>query len=255
MATTKSVVVVESHVDSEESKKLAIIANKIRAEGFVPKDVLYREYGDELATKAVALMYRQWRVVIEVTRKWEGKEVKGYEWANAKISAAKQKQMPPQAQFLVDLCKGGTTQYGDYKQVTVRCRYITPALGGIPNTSGDKNCFERNGGPCILRHNQRAMFSDALGIIGKTKSIAYQTRFSVISFDESVLKDYKRALPDVGVLMYESIPTGSEFTIDALVPTTHLSETEFVQAITEAGKRIGLSPARSAGHGDFEVMG
>jgi len=57
-----------------------------------------------------------------------------------------------------------------------------------------------------------------------------------------------------GMCTSEKLADGAEFTIVADVPTSVLSIAEFLEALRLAGQTIGLSPGRSAGFGDFEVL-
>jgi hypothetical protein len=58
-----------------------------------------------------------------------------------------------------------------------------------------------------------------------------------------------------GLRRSESLPDGIEFTIKAMVPTSAIAIDEYLRALRLGGEHIGLSPGRSAGFGDFEVLG
>jgi hypothetical protein len=41
----------------------------------------------------------------------------------------------------------------------------------------------------------------------------------------------------------------------ALIPTTYLSPHDFLAVLKIGGEFVGLSPGRSAGYGNFEILG
>jgi hypothetical protein len=174
------------------------------------------------------------------------------------------KKIPPELGFLVDLATQMAPKYSDFQTVTAKCRYVTAALGGCP--VADKkgvavNSFERDadGNIQILRYNVRAMITPALAMIGKEQALGRRIGFKTIRITANGnLSVVARPVNDhgqgKGFCHSERLADGTEFTIEALIPTSILSVSEYVQALKLAGEMVGLSPGRSAGFGDFEVL-
>src|ERR1035437_360790 len=91
---TKKVVAAESYTMNEGDKELyARFCTRIVAEGFMPADVLRKEFGDEGYTRCIAVLFRTWRMLREVRRKWtDGNDQLGYEWADRRFSQAEMKK-------------------------------------------------------------------------------------------------------------------------------------------------------------------
>lgn len=248
------------HIDAVQA-----IALKVKVEGFITADALKEEFGAERATVALALLYGQHRVFKKVPRPWkDGLEVQGYEWADRRFSTSMVAKLPPEMGWLADLSSPGKQKYGEYVEVNLRCRYTNTVLGALPgDTEDDLHRFEGSGtgDVLILRYNQRAMASKALPMIGKEQAIARRIGWRMITIPNAKIKIHRKGVVDEkrhegkGIKRSESIPAGTEFTISAMVPTSALSVSEFVQMIRMAGERVGLSPAGSSGFGDFEVLG
>lgn len=250
------------HYDSESIANMAL---KVKAEGFVPAEDLKAEFGPEKFTRGIAVLYRDFRMFREVRRAWkDGVDVLGYEWADRRFSKSEVKKIPPELGFLVDLTAPIAPKYSDFQPVTVKCRYTSALLGGIPvkGTDGTPvNSFERDseGRFLILRYNQRAMMSAVLPMIGKEQALARRIGFQTIRITPNGnLSTVPRPVNDhgqgKGFCISERLADGIEFTITALIPTSVLSVSEFLQALKYAGEMVGLSPGRSAGFGDFEVL-
>lgn len=250
-----------------DSESIAAIALKVKAEGFVPQSVLAKEFGPEKTTQGIAVLYRDFRMFREVRRPWtDGKEALGYEWADRRFSKAEVKKIPPSLGFIVELTTQMQPKYSDFEPVTVRCRYVAPILGSVPvkDKDGDPtNVFERDsaGNVLILRYHQRAMAMDALPKIGKQAALARHIGWSIIRLPvNGSVKTVQHGIVERGVSggkglrRSEVIPDGQEFTIRAMVPTSELAMDEFLRMIRMAGQFVGLSPGRSAGFGDFEVL-
>jgi hypothetical protein len=241
------------------------MALKVKAEGFVPAEDLKAEFGPEKFTRGVAVLYRDFRMFREVRRAWkDGVDALGYEWADRRFSKSEVKKIPPELGFLVDLASPMAPKYSDFQSVTVKCRYVTAALGGCPvkDTDGSPiNAFERDrdGQIQILRYNLRAMITPALPMIGKEQALARRIGFKTIRIaTNGNLSKVERPVNDhgqgKGFCRSEKLADGTDFTIEALIPTSILSVSEYVQALRLAGEMVGLSPGRSAGFGDFEVI-
>lgn len=250
-----------------DSQALAAIALKVKAEGFVPASVLREEFGAEKTTQGIAVLYRDMRMFREVRRAWgeDGQEVLGYEWAERKFSKPEQNKIPPQLGFVLELSPKMAPRYSDFQPVSVKCRWTAPLLGSKPvkDANGDPtNVFERDaaGNILILRYNQRAMATMALPMIGKEQALARRIGWSIIRVHANGnVKTVEHGIIDggqaKGLRRSEYLPDGEDFTIRAMVPTSMLALDEFLRMLRYAGQYIGLSPGRSAGFGDFEVLG
>lgn len=258
---------VETFSVKYDAETISRMALKVKAEGFVPGAVLKEEFGPERFTQAIAVLFRDFRMFREVRRAWtDGKEALGYEWADRRFSNSEAKKIPGELGFLVSLSASMRPKYGDFERVTVRCRWVAPILGSVPveDEHGDPtNIFERDhlGNFLILRYHQRSMASDALPLIGKEAAAARHIKWSIIRIPSTVpVKIVKHGIVEKfgggkGLRRSECIADGTEFTMCAQVPTSVLSVEEFLRMVREAGTFVGLSPGRSAGFGDFEVLG
>jgi hypothetical protein len=140
-------------------------------------------------------------------------------------------------------------------------------LGSVPvkDANGDPvNTFERDldGNVLILRYHQRAMATSALAMIGKEQAVARRIGWSIIRVPvNGDVRTVQHGIVELGragglgLRTSEVIPDGKEFTIRAIVPTSMLAIDEFLRMLRLAGQHVGLSPGRSAGFGDFEVLG
>lgn len=67
--------------DGYDYSAIEKIALKVKAEGFVPLADLRTEFGADEVTKAIAILYRDYRMFREVRRQWkDGRDALGYEW-------------------------------------------------------------------------------------------------------------------------------------------------------------------------------
>lgn len=248
-----------------DSESIANMALKVKAEGFVPAEGLKKEFGPEKFTRGVAVLYRDFRMFREVRRPWkDGVDVLGYEWADRRFSKSEVKKIPAELGFLVDLTTSLAPKYGDFQRVVAKCVYTTAALGGCPVKDADGsplNSFERDshGRIQILRYNLRAMIGPALQMIGKEQALARRIAFSTIRLTPNGnLSKVERPVNDhgqgKGFCRSEKLSDGTEFTVEAMIPTSIISVAEYLQALRLAGETVGLSPGRSAGFGDFEVL-
>lgn len=248
-----------------DTEAIANMALKVKAEGFVPSEDLKREFGPEKFTRGVAVLYRDYRMFRETRRPWkDGVDVLGYEWADRRFSKSESKKVPTEFDFLLKMTTAMAPKYSDFKKVVAKCRFTTAALGGVPvkDTDGTPiNSFERDaaGNLQILRYNLRAMITPALAMIGKEQALARRIGFSTVRLHANGnLTKVDRPVNDhgqgKGFCRSERLADGTEFTISALVPTSMLSEAEYLEALRLAGETVGLSPGRSAGFGDFEVL-
>lgn len=257
----------QKRVVKYDAETIAAIALKVKAEGFVPASELQKEFGADKTTQGIAVLYRDFRMFREVRRPWkDGKEILGYEWSDRRFSKTEQKKIPPELGFVVDLTQSMAVKYSEFVPVSVRCRYTGPILGAMPvKIDGDsRNVFDRDvaNNVTILRYHQRSMASAGLPMIGKEQAAARRIGWSIIRLPvtNGNLTIVQRPVMDHGIgkglLQVERLATeGVEFTIRAMVPTSVLTIAEFLQLLRYCGQYIGLSPGRSAGFGDFEVLG
>lgn len=248
-----------------DAESIANFALKVKAEGFVPAEDLKLQFGPEKYTKGLAVLYRDFRMFREVRRPWkDGVDVIGYEWADRRFSKSEIKKIPGELGFLVELTTQLAPKYSDFQKVVAKCVYTTAALGGVPVKDDDGspiNAFERDaqGRIQILRYNLRAMITPALAMIGKEQALGRRIAFSTIRLQTNGnLSKVERPVNDhgqgKGFCRSEKLADGTEFVIEAMVPTSMLSVAEYLQALRLAGETVGLSPGRSAGFGDFEVL-
>jgi hypothetical protein len=245
---------------------------KIVSSGFVSAAELRTEFGGEAFTKCIAVLFRTHRMLREVPRKAgdDGQSVLGYEWADRRYSQAAIKKLPEELQIVIGTFQKANDKYGDYEHMVIKCRWTNKVLGAMPreDKGGNKiNIFDRVNGASsdvvIPRYCLRAMVARTLPIMAKEQAIARRILFRPVIVsaahveqeveERPILKDDGRT--GLGIQRSERIASGTEFVIDARVPTTVLNPDEFVDLIELCGQYTGLSPARSAGFGDFEVLG
>jgi len=259
-----------------DSELLLGVGLKVKVEGFVPVSVLREAFGADRATQAIALLYRDLRMFREVRRAWkDGDDALGYEWADKRFSRSEVKKLPPVLGELVDhLAPPISVRYQEFEHVVARCRWTTPILGSVPVKDRDghpTNMFERDysGRALILAYHQRAMASDALPLIGKEAAIARHIKWSTIRIPigdgnghaGATLKIVEHGIVErgrdggKGLRRSESLLDPIEFGINAIVPTSVIAVSEYLRMLREGGGFVRLSPGRSAGFGEFEVIG
>jgi hypothetical protein len=264
----KAEVAASSLFSREDEETMRGITFKIMSAGFVPASVLQQEFGDSLTTKALAILHKTWRVLVESREPWEGQEVNGFKMAERRFSQAEIKKMPAQLAFLPEWFKQTQNKYSDYKQITVRCRWTTPVLGALPGKTDDEAKdallkFERSylGHVIIQRYGTRAMFGRALELSNRSRYAAERFGFSTIEVENAKIStDHVRGMVDdrgngLGTIRSECMAAGTEFVLRALIPTTYLSPHDFLAVLKIGGEFVGLSPGRSAGYGNFEILG
>lgn len=258
----------EIGVATYDTDLLSRMALRVKSEGFVPAGDLKDTFGPDKFSQGIAVLFRDLRMFRETRRAWkDGTEVLGYEWADRRFSRSEAKKLDGMnLGFLVQMVEQMRPKYGDFEAVTVRCRWVNAILGSVPvkDEHGDPtNVFERDslGRVLVLRYHQRAMASVALPMIGKEAACARRIGWSYIPIPAPVIKIVEHGIVEQGrpggkgLRRSESIPDGTEFKIRALVPTSVLAMDEFLRMLETAGQYVGLSPGRSAGFGDFEVLG
>ncbi len=261
---------IPTHTVTYDTDAIMSVLMKVKAEGFVPVADLRAAFGDDKVTQAIAILYRDYRMFREVRRPWkDDQDVLGYEWADKRFSTKEAKSIPQELIFIKDLATKHSPRYGDYQEVTAHCVFNTDVLGGIPvkrDEHGDEvMSFDRaNGDALILRYHQRAMATNALPLIGKQQALARRIGWSTIRIpidDDPAIEArpviVQNAQPGgagKGLKLSEVLKAGTEFTIKALVPTSELKVDEFIRLLRIGGEFVGLSPGRSAGFGNFEVL-
>lgn len=273
MATKKPPKVYDVSLGASADKDLYLsFVTKIVSSGFVSAEELRAEFGGEAFTKCIAILFRTHRVLREVRRKASdsGESVLGYEWADRRFSPAAIKKLPPELQIVVETFRKSNDKYGDYEHIVIKCRWTNKVLGAMPREekSGDQiHVFDRANGAgsdvLIPRYCLRAMAARTLPAMGKEIAVARRILFKAVRVSGVAIEQEVEERPIVkddghtglGIKRSERIPAGTEFVIDARVPTTALKPDEYVDLLTLCGEYTGLSPARSAGMGDFEVLG
>ena len=261
----------------EDARVMQGLMNKVLAEGFVPKAKLVEEFGDTATTKALAHLHKLHRALVESREAWEGSEVNGFKLAERRFSQPEIKKLPPALAFLPELFKSRANKYGDFKSITVRCRYITDVLGAIPikteptKFSDDGKALDGGEAVCaferywnktdviIQRFGIRAMFGKALELFGRSRYAADRFGFETIVLHNPKLSYKVRGVTDdmgkgLGTIKSECVSAGTEFILRAMVPTTYLSPNDYLAVLRIGGSMVGLSPGRSAGYGNFEVL-
>lgn len=270
-----------SMIKPSDPENMARVLYRVQADGFVPRDDLYAEFGDEIATRGIAFLYRQWRMFVEVERPWKGGTAKGYAPSDRRFSQAEMKKIPPEFGFLKEAA-AKPARYTGFQEIHVQCRWTNKVLGGKPSsdTAGDINVFESmraNGKQIILipAYCVRAMAKKALPMIEKSMNVAYQIRFAPIRIPVETLEGKRFVLSDqnpifpileerhgnvndrgegLGIKRSEGFGPDVEFTLSAVVPTSELPIVDYIRMLDMGGKYVRLSPARSSGYGDFEVV-
>lgn len=251
-----------------DEQALSEIATEVKSQGFVPRSVLNEKFEVHKVTQAIAIFYRDFRMFREVRRPWkDDQNALGYEWADKRFSKQETKKIPPELGFVLKLVSPMKVKYSEFEPITVKCRYTTPILGSVPvkDKDGDPtNMFERDseGNVLILPYHQRAMSSVALPMIGKEQAVARRIGYSTIripvngnhKFVEHGIVDPSGYGGGKGLRRSEQLTDPVEFTIKANVPTSVLSIDEFLRMVRTAGQFVRLSPGRSAGFGEFEVL-
>ena len=254
-------------ISQDDLEFYAKFCTKIVANGFTPLKDLRAEFGDEMTTKAIAILFKTYRVLRENRQPFGAEQdVLGYSWADDRHSSSAMKKMPESLAIIVKPFMGSLKdKYSDFELLTARCRFVNPILGAMPmKVDGDElQVFDRDGAGniVILRYSQRAMFSNGLPMIAKPAAMARHIRWNTIRIPGAdrieiitrpvIQQDGRTGL---GLKRSESLPAGTEFNLSAMVPTTALNPGEFFRLVKLCGEFIGLSPARSAGFGDFEVL-
>ncbi len=262
---------VQHEVRHDDKDLYLSFATRIVANGFASAEELRDEYGAEAFTKCVASLFRTHRALREVRRPWKDeKDALGYEWADQRYSQAQIKKLPPEVAIVVEKFKKGNAKYTDFERIKVRCRWTNKVLGAIPHTeaSGDKlNSFDRANGKgsdvLIPAYCLRAMAAKALPAMLKEAALARRIMFKTIHVPASAISEDTEVRPvldpdgrtGLGMNRSECLPSGTEFDIEALVPTSALAPDEYLRMLNLAGEFVHLSPARSSGFGDFEVVG
>lgn len=256
--------------------KLEAYCTKIVAEGFVAAKDLRTQFGEDFHTRAVAYLYRNHRLLIEKRQASDRGDELGYMWANRMLSKPDRAKIPASFGFIFEYTSS-RPKYGDYQAVALRCRWLTQALGATPapqliggDDVKDLCMFEpteyfakrRNGGGPIVMpaYGLRAMFVQVLPTIGKEAALARRIMFRNVRLTATTTEELRRGTIDsatgqgLGIRRNEAIPAGTEFVIEALIPTTIIAPEEFVRVLQIAGQYVRYSPASHSGYGEFEVL-
>lgn len=239
----------------------------IQANGFVPRAQLIKEFGDKNTTKCLAVLHKTWRVLVESREPYDGQDMLGLKIAERRFSKAEVNRMPYELSFLPEMIKQTKSSYGEYKELAIRCRWTAPILGSLPRLSDEKipetlMAFERTplGDVLIQRHGIRAMFARGLKLCNYSSYAVEHFGFeSIVLHHVKVKNNHIRGQQNergdaVGTIRSECIDAGVEFVLRILFPATFMSPNDVVRIVRTAGRMVGLSPGRSAGYGDFEIV-
>ena len=203
----------------------------------------------------------------ETRKPWkDGQEIRGYMRADKMLTRKKLEACPPQIQETLKLVGGveKSKTYTGYVRIIAECRYVTQALGAFPRKHaehGDVVAFEKDeaGRFIVPAYCLRAMMARTMPLLGKEQVIAYRIAFRTCHIEVPKPQFFTAPIIDergngCGINTYEAIPAGQCFVIDAIVPTSHLAEVDYIEALRLAGSFVRLSPARSTAWGEFEVL-
>jgi hypothetical protein len=241
--------------------------------GFITKEELRKKFGDTVTTRGLAICYGMLRVVKEVDRPQDGGGIqRGYEWSDERFSNQKMKDLPEWMGPIKGLLQGKKVRYTGYEAVTVRCRWTNKVLAGMIDPADlEKRVFDID--PItkeilVPAYCLTAMFRDAFQLVpalaDKPQAIAYRVKFAAVRIPDAkdkIQDEYFPVAPEYrggkgkGRTATQVLPAGTEFTIDAMIPTSEISVAQYLEVIQTAGKYVRLSPGRSSGRGDFEVLG
>jgi hypothetical protein len=266
---------IANFLSAEDVTVIEAIVAKVTAQGFVPHADLLHEFGDRQTTRALALLHKTYRFLVESREPWDGKEVSGFKRAEGRFSQAQLKKIPPQLSFIVQLATSKNNKYSEFKFIMVKCRWTSRVLGGIPTTTpllhvdgkatgGEQiNAFERDWLGNVIaaqRFNVRKMMEQAFLLCNREGYAAFRLGYASVILDKNAIKieEHVRGVTKdrqgLGTCKSESIPPGTEFVLRFSVPTSYISPADLMRVLKVAGEMIGLSPGRSAGYGDFEVV-
>lgn len=255
--------------NDETQQALYLMADYIKGNGFVPHKVLREKFGDRIWTTFGALLYRDWRMVREVRRPFEelrtpeGENEQGYEWADRRFSKSEAKKIPDELQWILTLVSPTSGTYGDFRRAVFRCRWTNYVLAALPVAdTASERVFERvNGDIVIPAYCSRAMLRKVLPLINKPQVLSDHIRTMAVRVhaDENIVKKLmpvvdERTKQGKGLTQHEALPPGTEFTLELWYPATAIQLEELAPALALAGQVVRLSPARSSGYGDFEVI-
>lgn len=260
--------------DATESSKpttfdvqlLSEVSLAIVGGGFTPEFVLREQFGPTRFTQAEAVLYRYLRVLVRERRPWgdSGVPTDGYRWADRRFSTSQRARFPAELHVILDLGGHGRPRYAAFCVIRLRCRWTNFVVAGQPDKdeAGELRMFHRDaeGHVLIPAYCLRAMAKKAMPALGLTQELAYRIQWATIRLESPPIK-YKE-LPVVdevrhegrGLTRHEILVPPLDFVIEASVPTSALAIADFVRLIRHAGKFVRLSPGRSAGFGDFEVL-
>lgn len=254
----------QNMLSAEDRDQLANMCASIVDRGFVARHQLEEEYGPGFTSQAIAILFRTHRLLREVTRKDNnGEQVLGYEWADQRFSQSQIRKLEECGLgFVLQFQKDKRQRYKDFELVTMKCKWTSPPLGAMPQSDEkiEKLVFDRDeeGSVYVPAYCLRAMTLTALPLIGKESAIGFKIQFASVRIPNPDIKMTTRPVVDgnkgLGLKNHEYLSAGTEFTIEAMVPTSALTREEFARAIAVAGKFVRFSPGRSHGFGEFRVI-
>jgi hypothetical protein len=265
---------IANFLSAEDVTVIEAIVAKVTAQGFVPHADLLHEFGDRQTTRALALLHKTYRFLVESREPWDGKEVAGFKRAEGRFSQAQLKKIPPQLSFIVQLAASKNNKYSEFKMIAVKCHWTNPVLGGVPKTTplvqengkatgGEQiNAFERDWLGNVIaaqRFNVRKMMEQAFLLCNREGYAAFRLGYGTVVLDKNHVKiaEHIRGVTKdrqgLGTCKSEMVPAGTEFVLKFAVPASYISPADLLHVLKVAGEMVGLSPGRSAGYGDFVI--
>jgi len=183
------------------------------------------------------------------------------------------KKIPADMQWVVEMASKGGSRYKDFERAVIVCRWTNTVLASLPVPDSDKRrVFERVDGDVLIpAYCVRAMLRKVLPLVGKTMSLADNVRAAAVrvpvngngkGVGVTQVALPPRLMPVVdekthqgkGVTEHESLPPGTAFTMELYYPSSEISLEQLIETVALAGRVVRLSPARSSGYGDFEIV-
>lgn len=176
----------------------------------------------------------------------------------ARALSKDQKAKEPKAEERAD-------KYGKYKRVEFTIRLVDRALGAAPVSEDKIIRFERNGKDIVLRaKNFLAVLRDALRIsnCGFAKVAIRNFYFEDVHPEKAVIGQLPLPSPGqfpgargTGISIYETLEPGTLIPVRAMIPTSIISEKQFLDVWRIAGTIVRFSPSKARlGYGTFEVI-
>lgn len=162
-----------------------------------------------------------------------------------------------------DKTKNPKIKYGDIVEVTVRCKFTKPFMGGVPGGADNPNMLWKgeDGSYEIPGRCLRAMLRDGSKFINRSGTET--TQIGTLSVPIEMNGSKVNTITNIPVLSRmgghgfhsaEIITPGAEFEAVFAVPTKAIPLKTFRKLLVECGKWVGLGAYRKGDFGLFEVL-